>query len=147
VPPQVLEQLDLSDEQINKIAKIRDGAFTAAKTYFDQLKTTDGKLRELQQPEGFNENEARKTLTAKAQVMTELELIRMRADAEIYGVLSAEQIMQAELLKQKHPMGPPPPDGFGHADGFRHSDGFRHPDDFEPPPPPDGMRPPAPPQN
>lgn len=120
LPPQVLEQLDLTDEQITKISKIRENAHNNERSYFEKVWVADNKLRELSQPDNFNENQARQTLTAKAQAMTELELIRLRTDAEIYGVLTPQQISQVEILKQQRPERPmPPPDGFRHPDGFK----------------------------
>jgi Spy/CpxP family protein refolding chaperone len=129
LPPHLLEQLDLTDEQITRIGKLRDDSFTTGKTYFDKLRTTDNKLRELSQPDAFDEAQARQALAVKAQAMTELELIRLRTDAQIYGVLTPEQIMQLEQLKEKVPHGRPmpPPDGFGSANGFPPPDGFGAP--------------------
>jgi Spy/CpxP family protein refolding chaperone len=121
LPPQLLEQLDLTDEQITRIGKLRDDSFTTGKAYFDKLRTTDNKLRELSQPDAFDEAQARQALAVKAQAMTELELIRLRTDAQIHGVLTPEQIMQLEQLKEKMPHGRPmpPPDGFRPPpDGF-----------------------------
>jgi Spy/CpxP family protein refolding chaperone len=123
LPPQLLEQLDLTDEQISKISTIRDAAHETEHAFFEKVRASDNKLRELSQPDSFNEAQARQVLTAKSQASIELELIRLRTDAAIYDVLTPEQIVLVEVLKQKRPEGPdgfrPPPDGFGHGEGFR----------------------------
>lgn len=112
--PHILEQLDLTDEQINKIGRLRDSAFYAERPFVKELRTAENKLRELSGPDDFNEEQARLVLASKAQVTSELELIRLRTDSEIYGVLTPEQILQVEMLKQKRPERKLPP-----TDGFR----------------------------
>ena len=60
----------------------------------------------------FNEENARQILTAKASAMTELEILRLRADAAIFGILTAEQKAQLAQLKEERPPFPPGDSGF-----------------------------------
>lgn len=105
-PPQVLDKLGLSDQQKEQIKNLEENSRTASKAYFDKLKGFDDQLRTLADSESFNEDQARQILTNKAQVMTELELIRIKNGIAIKNLLTAEQKTQLEQLKQERP-GPP----------------------------------------
>lgn len=109
----LLEQLDLTDEQISKIGRLRDEGFNAERPYFEKIRSADRKLRDLSRAGSFDEEQAREILSAKAQESVELDLVRLRTEAAIYGVLTPEQVTQIETLKQKRPVRLlPPPDGF-----------------------------------
>jgi Spy/CpxP family protein refolding chaperone len=116
IPPQVLEQLDLTEDQISKISKIRENAHESEKTFFDKMRASDDKLRDISKSgNAFDEAQARQALTARSQVMVEVELVHMRAEAQINALLTPDQLAQAETLKQQHAgigRRMPPPDGF-----------------------------------
>jgi Spy/CpxP family protein refolding chaperone len=116
LPPQVLEKLNLSDQQKEQIKTLEDAARADSKAYFDKLKGFDEQLRTIADAgEAFNEEAARQILNGKAQVMTELELIRLKTGAAIKNLLTAEQKTQLEQLKLQRPE---PPRG-GRGAGFR----------------------------
>jgi Spy/CpxP family protein refolding chaperone len=47
----------------------------------------------------FDENQARQILTSKAQIMTEMQITRLKTDIAIRNILTAEQKTQLETLK------------------------------------------------
>ncbi len=120
VPPggAIFEQLGLSAEQKAAIDEIRTKEREASKTYFEQSMAIRDSLRGITETENFNESEARRLLTQKAAIDTELELIRLKTQAAIYNLLTAEQIAKLALQRQQRPERPRP-------------DGLRPP---EPPP-------------
>ena len=99
--PRILEELNLTDAQKEQIAAIQTSCRNASKENFDKIRTADEQLRNLVEGENFNEEQARTILTTKAQAMTELEIVRLRADVAILKVLTAEQKTQIEQLKQQ----------------------------------------------
>lgn len=110
--PRMLEELDLTDAQKEQIAWIQTASRGTSKENFDKIKTYDEQLRNLVEGGSFNEEQARTILNLKAQTMTELELVRLRGDAAILKILTAEQKAQLEQLKQQRPR-------FGRGEGAR----------------------------
>lgn len=109
--PRVLEQLNLTDAQKEQIAAIQAASREAGKENFDQVRAADEQLRTMVESGNFDETQARTILNAKAQAMTEAEIARLRTDAAIFKVLTAEQKTQLEQLKQQRPE-PPQRGGF-----------------------------------
>ena len=118
IPPQVLDKLNLTDAQKQQIKTLMDNARTASKSQFDKLRGFDDELKTVADAASFNEDAARQILTAKAQVMTELEIVHLKTDIAIKNILTAEQKTQLEQLKLQRPdfgrgqrpgMPPPPP--------------------------------------
>jgi len=103
LPPQVLEKLNLSDQQKEQIKTLEENSRTASKTYFDKLKSLDDQLRTVTDGETFDEEQSRAILANKAQVMAELELIRLKTGIAVKNILTAEQKTQLEQLKQQRP--------------------------------------------
>ncbi len=99
----MLRELNLSDAQKEQIKALHESARTASQQFFEQLKAIDAQLRTITQAAAFNEEQARTLLASKAGVMTELELIRLRADSATYNLLTAEQKARLEQLKQERP--------------------------------------------
>ena len=99
----MLRELNLSDAQKEQIKALQESAHTASQQFFEQLKAIDEQLRAVTQAAAFNEEQARMLLASKAGVMTELELIRLRADSATYKLLTAEQKARLEQLKQERP--------------------------------------------
>jgi protein CpxP len=104
--PRIIEQLNLTDAQKEQIRVLHENARTASEQYFDQLKTIHDQLKTVAEGGTFNEAQAREVLAAKAKITTELELIKLRTDAAIFNLLTAEQRTKLEELKDQHP-GPP----------------------------------------
>ena len=110
--PRVLDKLALTDAQKEQIHVIESNSRDASKEYFDKMRTADEQLRTLTDGGSFSDDAARQILSAKAQAMTEMELIRLRADAAIMQILSVEQKAQLAELKKQRPEFPPQRDGF-----------------------------------
>lgn len=98
--PRMLEWLNLTDEQKQQIEAIHQSSREASKENFDKMRGFDEQLREAVEGD-FNEAQARAILSEKAQVQIELELNRLRSDAQILKILTAEQKAQLERLKQQ----------------------------------------------
>lgn len=110
LPPHILEQLNLSDAQKEQIQAVETSSRNASKGNFDKIRTYDEQLKSSVESGTFNEEQARQILSAKAQAMVEMELARLRTDAAIFKILTAEQKIQLEQLKQQRPE--PPRGGF-----------------------------------
>ncbi|HEY0427074.1 MAG TPA: Spy/CpxP family protein refolding chaperone [Pyrinomonadaceae bacterium] len=105
--PRMLEELNLTDQQKEQVRALADKARTDSEQYFEELKTTDAQLRNLVESGNFSEEKARQILSTKAQVSTEMEIIRLRTDAAIFNLLTDEQKTQFAELKQKRTQVPP----------------------------------------
>lgn len=106
IPPHVLDQLNLTDAQKTQITALQADARTASQTYFETIRTADTQLQTLVESGSFSEATARQILATKTQAQVELEIIRLKADAAIYNLLTAEQRTLLATLKAQHP-GPP----------------------------------------
>lgn len=104
IPPQILNQLNLTDAQKTQISALQDAARTASQTYFETIRTADDQLRTLATSGTFNEAQARQILATKTQAEIELEIIRLRTDAAIYNLLTAEQKALFVQLQQQMPL-------------------------------------------
>lgn len=105
--PRMLEQLNLSDAQKEQIGKLHDKAKTDSQTYFEKIKSSDEQLRNITESGSFDEAQVRQIVTQKSQAMVELEIIRLRTDASIFNLLTADQKAQLETLKKQRPEFPP----------------------------------------
>lgn len=101
--PRLLEQLNLTDAQKEQIQAIETNSRAAGKENFDKMRGYDGQLRTLVESGNFNEDQARQILTEKAKIMTEMEIVRLRADAAVLKILTTEQKAQLEQLKLQRP--------------------------------------------
>jgi Spy/CpxP family protein refolding chaperone len=110
--PQMLEELNLSDQQKQQIRVFVDKARSDSEQYFEEMKASDAQLRILVESGNFSEEKARQILNNKSQIVTEMEIIRLRADAAILNLLTAEQKTRLAQLRERRP--PTPPGG-----GFR----------------------------
>lgn len=105
--PRMLDELSLTDRQKEQVRALADKARTDSEQFFEELKTADAQLRLLVESGNFDEEKARGILNNKSQVAVELELIRLRTDAAILNLLTAEQKTQLAQLKEKRPQTPP----------------------------------------
>ncbi|MGI8788932.1 MAG: Spy/CpxP family protein refolding chaperone [Pyrinomonadaceae bacterium] len=101
--PRLLDQLNLTDAQKEQIGKLHDKAKADSQTYFDKLKFADEQLKTMMDGGSFDETQARQIVSQKASAMIELEIIRLRTDAAILNLLTAEQKTQLETLKNQRP--------------------------------------------
>lgn len=104
--PRMLEQINLTDAQKEQITAIQTASRDASKDNFDKVRGYDEQLKTLVEGGSFDEAQARTILSNKAQTMIEHDLVRLRADAAIYKILTAEQKAQLEQLKQQRPEPP-----------------------------------------
>lgn len=114
--PRMLEQLNLTDAQKEQIEAIHTASRGASKENFDKIRTADEQLRTIIESGAFDEAQARTILTTKSEAMIETEIQRLRTDAAIIKILTAEQKTQLEQLKNERPE-PPRGGGFRPA-GF-----------------------------
>lgn len=112
LPPHVFEKLNLTDAQKEQIETLHTSSRDAGKEFFEKVRTADEQLRTMVEAGNFNEESARQIISAKTSAMTELELIRLRTDAAIFGILTAEQKAQLVQMKEERPPFPPGKDGF-----------------------------------
>lgn len=112
LPPHVFEKLNLTDAQKQQIEAFRTNSRDAGKEYFEKVGTADEQLRTMVDSGSFNEENARQIISAKTAAQTELELIRLRTDAAIFGILTVEQKAQLAQMKEDRPPFPPGDGGF-----------------------------------
>lgn len=106
--PRVLDQLNLTDAQKTEIGKLFEKSRTDSQVYFERVQVAQEQLKDVIENGTFDEAKAREIVARKTSAMAELEIIRLRNELSIRNLLTAEQIMQADLLKQKRPDFPPP---------------------------------------
>lgn len=107
IDPRSLEALNLTDAQKQQAQSLMEKARASSEQYFEELKTSDEQLKVLVESENFSEEKARQILANKTQVQTEMELIRLKTDAAILNLLTAEQKTQLAQLREKRPQVPP----------------------------------------
>ncbi len=101
--PRLLEQLDLTDAQKEQIGKLHEESRADSQTHFDKIKVVQEQLKGAVEKGNFNESLVRQIIAQKTQAMTELEIIRLRTDAAIYKILTAEQIARLRVLEKQRP--------------------------------------------
>lgn len=105
--PHMFNWLSLTDSQKEQIRAIEFNSREASKEHFGKIKAADDQLRMMIESGTFTEAQARPIVKDKAQTMTELELIRLGAEAAISKLLTPEQKTQLAQLKEKRPSFPP----------------------------------------
>ena len=98
----LLEQLNLTAEQRTQIETLRATSRTASEPLVAQLETIREQLRTATANGAFNETAVREILAARARVTIELEVIRLRTEAAIYNLLTAEQRALLEQIRSRH---------------------------------------------
>lgn len=105
--PHLFEQLGLTDAQKTQVQTLMENSRSVSQTYFEKLRAFDEQLKGFAESEAFDEAQARQILKSKADVQIELDLIRLKTDAAVYDLLTAEQIAKLDLLKSQRPNFPP----------------------------------------
>lgn len=93
-------QLNLTEQQKQKIESLRDQQREASEPYHNQLRDLREQMSAIVEASAFNEAAARAVIAKEAQLETELKLIRVRTDNAIHNVLTAEQKAKLEDLRR-----------------------------------------------
>jgi Spy/CpxP family protein refolding chaperone len=101
--PGMLIYLNLTDLQIEQIRQAQNMMEAEVQPFREKLEVVQAQLKSEIEAEDFNELEVRLNFTRKAFLLIELEIIRLRADAGVYKLLTAEQRRQLEQLKKERP--------------------------------------------
>jgi len=101
--PRLLEQLELTDAQKEQIGKLHEKSRADSQTHFDKIKVVQEQLKDAVGEGNFDESLVRQIIARRNQAMTELEIIRLRTDAAIYKILTAEQIARLGVLEKQRP--------------------------------------------
>jgi len=83
-----------------------ENARTASTQYHEQMMANHGATKAIVEDPNFNEAAARQLIAKKTQLMTELNLIRLRTDNAIYNLLTADQKARFEQVKRERPKPP-----------------------------------------
>lgn len=114
--PRMAEELGLSDEQLEKIQAIADAARPEIETYAEQLRNGREAYRaEHGNPAEFDETAFRAHAQDQHLVQTELMVVVAKAKADVFAVLTPEQIEQLEEMRGS----------FGGRKAFRRGGGRR----------------------
>jgi len=98
--PRMAEQLDLSDEQLDRIQAIVDEVKPEIEGYADQLRAGRESYREeFDDPTTFDEGAFRTHLEAQHKIQVDLMVATEKAKAEIFGELTQEQRDQLEEMR------------------------------------------------
>ena len=101
----LLDQLNLTAEQGTQINALQTTAQTASESLRDELETIREQIRTAIENGALNEAQVTALLRSRAEIQVQLELIRLRANAAIYNLLTAEQRTLLETLRQQHQPG------------------------------------------
>lgn len=107
----VASELKLTDAQQTEIKQIVRDELAGARPLFEKLKENRKRLREADSGGQFDEARVRATASEQGRTLSELIVVKERAKAKIFGVLTPEQRARAsELLEQfeARPHGPLP---------------------------------------
>ncbi len=104
--PGMFRRLDLTDEQQTQIQKLHEASRADSETAFAQVREAGEQLRAIVQTTNFNEDQARQILTKKSAAQTELEIGRLRTDAAIFALLTADQKAKLEQFRRERPERP-----------------------------------------
>ncbi|HWQ36317.1 MAG TPA: Spy/CpxP family protein refolding chaperone [Blastocatellia bacterium] len=96
-----LALLDLTDAQKAQIRRLREAEREAARPFHDQLRQIHDELRRATENGAFDEAAVRAILAREAQVMTELNLSRLKTEAAIWQTLTPEQRTKLAELREK----------------------------------------------
>lgn len=107
--PHLLEKLDLSEEQEQKIEKLLEESRERMDKLQAEVREARRNLRRAMTPRRFDEKALRKLLAGQAVVEADLMVDKARTDSRIYAVLTPEQQELVDLaVKLRRLQGPPP---------------------------------------
>ncbi|MFN7948313.1 MAG: Spy/CpxP family protein refolding chaperone [Blastocatellia bacterium] len=96
-----LALLDLTDAQKAQIRRLHEAEREAARPFHDQLRRIHDELRQATENGAFDEVAVRAILAREAQVMTELNLSRLKTQAAVWQALTPEQRTKLTELREK----------------------------------------------
>ena len=98
--PRMAEELGLSDEQLEKIQAIADDARPEIEAYVEALRENREAFRTANDdPTVFDETAFRVHAATQHEIQTDLMVAVQKAKAEIFSVLTAEQIEELDDLR------------------------------------------------
>ncbi len=106
-PPPFLAGLSLTDDQQDKVFSILHAAAPAMHDQAKALRQAHAALRELNTAAQYDESRARALAETAARADSQLMLLRMRTEHDIYALLTPEQ--RKELEEHRHGRGRPGP--------------------------------------
>jgi protein CpxP len=110
-PPPFLHGLHLTDEQQDKVFAIVYAAAPAVREQGKALHKAHEALHELNQSDQYDESRVKSLAEAAAKAESQMTVLRMRTEHEIFALLTPEQKKQLEEHRQKaheHDGGHPP---------------------------------------
>jgi protein CpxP len=110
-PPPFLHGLHLTDEQQDKVFAIVYAAAPAIREQAKALRKAHEALHDLNHADQYDESRVKSLAEAAAKAETQLTVLRMRSEHEIFALLTPEQKKQLEEHRPK------PHDGKDGKDG------------------------------
>lgn len=111
IDPRTFEALGLSDLQKEQVRAIEFNARDLVREQENKFRRADEQLRMMIESDRFTDDSAQPLIKAKTDAMFQLELVRLRKDAVIMKILTAEQkALLAQFRKQRRLF--PPGGGF-----------------------------------
>src|ERR1700722_9835433 len=102
VPPPFLHGLHLTDEQQDKVFAIVYAAAPALREQSKALRKAHEALRDINQSPQYDENRVKGLAETAAKADSQLTVLRVRTEHEIYAVLTPEQKKKLEERRRGH---------------------------------------------
>lgn len=91
MPPPFLRDLDLSDEQVDKIFAVLHGRAPALRGLMQQQRSARESLEKMVIAGKFDQSQARTFAQAQAKAQADADFLRVKTDSEIVALLTADQ--------------------------------------------------------
>jgi protein CpxP len=105
MPGPILQRLNLSDVQKDRVKSIADGHRDEMKSVHDRARTAHEALDAAINADLFDEAAIRTRSTEVAAVDADMAVLQARVRSEMFQVLTPEQQAQAKALMAEHPQG------------------------------------------
>lgn len=106
-----LDKLGLNDAQRQQIDVLEANSRELTADDQKAVRSADDQLRLMVDSGTFSDESAMRLIRVKTDAMSKIELVRLRTDAAIAKVLTADQ--KAQLARLRTERRPPPPPGMG----------------------------------
>lgn len=100
--PPFLAGLHLTDDQQDKVFAIVYAAAPAIREQAKALRKAHEALRDLNKSDQYDESKVKALAEAAAKAESQMTVLRMRSEHEIFGVLTPEQKKQLEERRHEH---------------------------------------------
>ncbi len=106
MPPPPFANIDLSDDQVGRLAKLKRAFYTGSAGAFATLRTLEDDMRDKLSAENINDSDVRKSAEEIAQQKADISKQFSAHILEAAKVLTAEQRKKIRLMQDRMELGP-----------------------------------------